>query len=350
MSRSVSLFPRYDQGENRVTNYCLLMMRLLYEEDPRAFRALLDQLGAIDLENRIGVEFGQQHHTSDGTVDGVISQKSFYTYVETKLSQRFNLGQLERYLENLSKMSGYRILIALGKEGGQHDRIAKDAAAQAQKLDIGFAYWDFESFVKALEDDTVSRLVPHLTDTVAEFRLFLEEENLLSNWRTLLDVVNCAQTADGVKRWESYICPLGTRGYNHKRCRFFGAYGEKAVRLVGEIDAVVVLKPEQKEDEVRFNNCSRSEQMLITEARRKAECWKARDFPAQVFLLNDVKECKCLEKDTKYGLRKNNLAFDLSDLDPFPKSVDDLIKGLQDKKWSHWHFKDPISTAERIFA
>lgn len=35
MSEGISLFSGYNQKENRHTNYCLLMLKLLYEEIPK---------------------------------------------------------------------------------------------------------------------------------------------------------------------------------------------------------------------------------------------------------------------------------------------------------------------------
>jgi hypothetical protein len=35
MGKQVSLFSGYGQKENRTTNYCLLMLKLIYEENPK---------------------------------------------------------------------------------------------------------------------------------------------------------------------------------------------------------------------------------------------------------------------------------------------------------------------------
>jgi hypothetical protein len=36
MTRPISLFSGYSQGENRTTNYCLLLLKMLYEENPKS--------------------------------------------------------------------------------------------------------------------------------------------------------------------------------------------------------------------------------------------------------------------------------------------------------------------------
>jgi hypothetical protein len=35
MSRDITLFSGYSQKENRTTNYCLLVLEMLYEENPK---------------------------------------------------------------------------------------------------------------------------------------------------------------------------------------------------------------------------------------------------------------------------------------------------------------------------
>ena len=35
MGKTISLFSGYSQKENRTTNYCLLALRMIYEENPK---------------------------------------------------------------------------------------------------------------------------------------------------------------------------------------------------------------------------------------------------------------------------------------------------------------------------
>jgi hypothetical protein len=58
MGKEISLFSGYDQLENRTTNYCLLMLRMLYQENPKLLSETLATLlpGQSDLQ--VGVQLG----------------------------------------------------------------------------------------------------------------------------------------------------------------------------------------------------------------------------------------------------------------------------------------------------
>lgn len=49
MSREVSLFSGYSQRENRTTNYCLLILKMLYEENPKFLAEVLSALVGEEL-------------------------------------------------------------------------------------------------------------------------------------------------------------------------------------------------------------------------------------------------------------------------------------------------------------
>lgn len=59
MSREISLFADYHQKENSVTNYCGLMMKLIYEESPKRFEELLATLIQSDKDIPVGPIFSQ---------------------------------------------------------------------------------------------------------------------------------------------------------------------------------------------------------------------------------------------------------------------------------------------------
>ena len=60
MSSSISLFSGYHQSENRTTNYCLLALKLIYEENPSLLAEALSNLtGDESLINSVGVNFMQ---------------------------------------------------------------------------------------------------------------------------------------------------------------------------------------------------------------------------------------------------------------------------------------------------
>src|SRR5438552_15167922 len=60
-------------------------------------------------------------------------------------------------------------------------------------------------------------------------------------WTQRLDVVNCAWSIGDVRRLRAYQCPTTGGMYAHQRSRFFGAYKNKTVPFVAEIEALVEL-------------------------------------------------------------------------------------------------------------
>jgi len=82
--REISLFSGYNQKENRHTNYCLLLLKQLYEENPRFLAEALDGITGGEGDSVIGVQFRQQEQHSSTIPDGVIKQQPFTLFVETK--------------------------------------------------------------------------------------------------------------------------------------------------------------------------------------------------------------------------------------------------------------------------
>ena len=58
MGKAISLFSGYSQGENRTTNYCLLILKLLYEENPKLLGDVLNSLPNIDIGDTVGAVGG----------------------------------------------------------------------------------------------------------------------------------------------------------------------------------------------------------------------------------------------------------------------------------------------------
>ena len=84
MSHSITLFSGYSQKENRTTNYCLLMLKMVYEENPKFLAEVLTSLVGEELGERIGVKFQQQAKKTSSVPDGLILQPAFTIYIETK--------------------------------------------------------------------------------------------------------------------------------------------------------------------------------------------------------------------------------------------------------------------------
>jgi hypothetical protein len=95
MGMPVTLFSGYGQKENRTTNYCLLILKMLYEENPNYLAEFLTTLVGEDLGNDVGVKFLQQQKKVHAVPDGLVIQRPFTIYIETKHFDWFYDSQLE---------------------------------------------------------------------------------------------------------------------------------------------------------------------------------------------------------------------------------------------------------------
>lgn len=332
MSRPISLFSGYSQRENRTTNYCLLLLKMLYEENPKFLAEVMSAVVGEDLGERIGVKFRQQEPKASSTPDGLILQRAFTIYIETKNWDWFYSEQLAKHLAALNEESpGLKVLIALANfESAELEKFApvRQLCAQQYKGEIIFKEVSFEDFVQALQ---LPSLPKNLMDAVAEFRSYLDEQNLLPSWERLLDVVNCAGTADNeVLVGNVYMCPTTGGAYNHQRCKYFGMYRDKHIEQVALIEAVVDVEAPEKAT-VKWHNVSRSKDELKTLAEEKVQKLRPGAFPTRVFLLGPLYATNC-QKDSPRGMQTSKQYFDVGPLKV--DGAEQLAHALSDKTWS----------------
>lgn len=331
MGRSISLFSGYSQSENRTTNYCLLILRLLYEESPKLLAEVFNSLVGDDFGNNFGISFYQQKRKKGSVPDGLIIQKALNVYIETKNYDWFYSSQLGQHLENLNKeTSGAKLLIALGKfeskERGAFDDIIS-LIKNRYKDDMYFIAISFEEFLQAIQQVT---LPIELKDFVTDFENYLNEQNLLPQWKTRLDVVNCAKNPEENQKYKAYFCPAKGGSYSHKRCQYFGVYYEKSVKYVARIEAVVDVLDEE-DAEIKWNNFSRKSSEVKDDAKNRLKKARPGAYPTRVFLLDELIPTNFV-KETTGGMLSSKKYFDISELEV--EDAHSLAKSLKGRSWS----------------
>jgi hypothetical protein len=225
MGSEISLFSGYSQKENRTTNYCLLVLKLLYEENPKFLGEVLAGIVGEDLADVVGVQFRQQVRKKNSVPDGVVSQRAFTLYIETKNWDWFKEDHLQRHLDQLdAETPGTKVLIALSNfESLAASRFAgiEELCRTKYKGSVFFKAVTFEELVEALPEENVSK---NLRDTLEEFEEYLDEQGLLPRWKTRLDVVNCSGLPAEVTEGGVYMCPARGGPYKHARAKYFGMY------------------------------------------------------------------------------------------------------------------------------
>jgi hypothetical protein len=305
---------------------------MLYEENPKFLSEVISSLIDESTGNSVGVKFFQQQKREGSVPDGLIFQKSFTIYIETKNFNWFYDNQLERHLKELNKEEGLKILVALGPFEGptkiQFQGIESLCEKQFQGS-IVFAAVSFEDFVAAIP---LSQLPKNLADAVSDFKNYLDGEGLLPTWKDYLDVVNCATLSHEVTEGGIYMCPATGGSYNHRRCKYFGMYRDKRVEKIALIKAVVEI-PTITSPALQWNNTDELEKDLLSIAVAAVKQFRPDECPLRVMILGKTYETK-FDKDTPGGMMGSKQYFEIGFLRI--ESAEELAKALDDKTWSNY--------------
>lgn len=331
MGRNITLFSGYDQAENRTTNYCLLVLKTIYEENPILLSNILSELLGEEFSDLIGVQFSQQERIENSVLDGVIRQKAFSLYIETKNFDWFYDEQLANHLKALNgESTGVKILIALSNfESSNTEKFnaIEQLCKEQYKGLIYFFRIDMEDFVSVLE--TVN-LPKNLNDLVSDLKVYFGEADLLPKWKNQLDVVGCSQNYDEIIKNEVFICPATNGQYNHARSKYIGFYTVKIVRKIAMIDAVVDIE-EDRTAIIKWRNNELSEEEIRKKAFAKLDELKPGYYPIRIFCLGELFDTN-FEKDSKGGMIGHKQYFDITSL--AANDAQDLAIKLAGKKWS----------------
>ncbi|NET78619.1 MULTISPECIES: hypothetical protein [Okeania] len=329
MSRNIRLFPSYSQRENQTTNHCLLILKMLYEENPKFLSEVLSKLLGEGLSGKVGVKFTQQVRRKQSTPDGEITQEPFSIFIETKRGNNFDEGQLLRHLESLKQKQGAKVLIALAnyEQDEPNDPAFSNVKKIAEADKILFLPISFEYFLESIKVEGLSK---SLADAIADLEEYFDEENLLPSWKYRLDVVNCAGTYDDVINHNIYVCTAKGGQYSHRRSLYFGVYRNKQVDRVAKIEAVVDIESED-EYSIKWKNVDKSDEELVEIARNRRSYIDNSWYPARVFLLADLHPTN-FRKTTPGGMQSSKRYFYIGSVN----DVTDLAEKLKDETWEQY--------------
>jgi len=335
MGREISLFADYHQKENSLTNYCGLLMKMLYEDSPRKFEELLATLLKTDTNIVVGPTFTQQTKTVKSIPDLAITQKSFSVFFETKTTDWFYEDQIIRHIAGFNQTADNKVLFLLSnfENDNLEEQFAKEIKA-AKKQKIILQPLTFEDFVGSLEQVCNSEYLRNLLD---EFKLYLDRNGRLPKWKYLLDVVSCSGTLEEIEQGV-YMCPDTGGAYSHRRAKYFGPYSSKKVADIFEINAIVVIEKNLGEAKIKWKNKNIKDDTLIEQARQKLQNWQWRidenkSVPLQVFLLDNRKETNFV-KETNGGMLQSKKYF--WDIATDCKNSQELAEKLRDKNWGDY--------------
>lgn len=333
MGREISLFADYHQKENSLTNYCGLLMKMLYEDSPRRFEELLATLLKTDTNIIVGPTFTQQTKTAKSIPDLAITQKSFSVFFETKTTDWFYEDQINRHIAGFNQSADDKILFLLSNfENDNLEEHFEKEIKEAKKSKIILQPLSFEDFVGSLEQVCNTEYLRNLLD---EFKLYLDRNERLPKWKYLLDVVSCSGTLEEIEQGV-YMCPDTGGAYSHRRAKYFGPYSSKRVSDIFEIMAIVVIEKNLGDAKIKWKNKSIKDETLIEQAKQKLQNWQWRidenkSVPLQVFLLDNRQETNFI-KETSGGMLQSKKYF--WDIATDCKNSQELAEKLRDKNWS----------------
>ena len=177
---NISLFTRYSTNENRITNYCMLFLRLLTAESPLFLRDVFGKILPLDKVPHFGVNFSQQHKNEAGSVpDGLITQKEVSIHFEFKTSDWFHMDQIQAHAEGLMKQSenanADKALILVSPSF--KETTLEDISALQEDYSVPIVAVTFYDLLLAIQ--AVDGVSKGLKEHLNEFRAFLEDEGLL---------------------------------------------------------------------------------------------------------------------------------------------------------------------------
>lgn len=334
MGKEISLFNDYHTKENILTNHCGVILKLLYEENPKSFEEVISTLTSQDFV--INPSFQQQVKKSSSIPDIVIEQKSFSIYFETKTFDWFYKDQIDRHLAGFNKKNDYNILFLLAnfEIDDLEERFKAQISKAKKEYNITLSPISFEQLIGVLENVESSE---EFQSFLIEFRDFLDRNNYLPTWKYLLDVVNCSSTIHEVHNNDVYMCPDTGGMYKHQRAFFFGGYKNKNVKYIHEIKALVVIEKGGEEAFIKWKNVDEDDNELIKEAKNKIYIYDYRiseinERNLQVFLLQNKHKTN-FRKSSPGGLYGSKKYFRDIGRKYNAYSSKDLAKHLKNVTW-----------------
>lgn len=335
MGKSISFFNPYSQGENQVTNYCGLMLKMLYKESPEAFEKTINDLISDSRESFSCLpDFSQQVKKQNSIPDLCFSQQAFEIYFETKKTDWFYNNQIERHIDGFENNNKTikRILFLLTNEFNPDEERIKDGVDYALEKGVilqKLSFKDFLDTLKRLFAENEFELSKYFREYLKDFEDYLLSNGFLNDWQNILDVINCRGTKEEIDKG-FYLCP-NIKTYSHRRAKYFGAYWDKNVNYIAEIKAKIILNCNQLK--IAWNNTQQSEEEIILIAKEKLEfCadWRKEELAnreMQMFLFGNLKQLD-YRKKTRGGMFSSKRYFTVK-----AKNINELFNELNNKTW-----------------
>lgn len=338
----VHFFQRYHSKENVATANALLLLTRMYASSAvEFFYFLSNYILPYGTEAEISFELQKKTKTKRSVLDACISQPSFKIAIETKLDNNFDMQQLEKHLDVFDS-ERYKILLTLdpeelnSNEKNDIKRILKEYNDKNGNKIVIHRHLTFQDLV-AKVGDCLGNDNREMKQILADYNTCCFQSGLISNADKMMRVRLAGDTFDANKRLNLYYDPSSKGFSGHE---YLGLYKDKAVRLIGKIQAVVdaeVIDGNEIEYSVRRGKLTDDIKNRIKEA--------IEDSKQYGYDLDNVQHCFfVVEKfydtffeKTSAGALMGIKFFNLSDVlnkKVLPNNVSRIAEELRTKTWS----------------
>ena len=319
MSR-VSYFQYYKKDENSVTNNTLLLLKYIYQENPRKIEAILNSLINGDLV--VGLEFENQIKGEYSVPDGHIKQDAFNIYIETKLGDNQSDDQILRHIKSIkhSNSVGKKYLLCLSKN---------KIKSNLEDSDVLIIHTTFRELLEKIEDEIEDWEV-RLKDIVEDYR---ENIKKLIPSNFIMFASNCGVTIDLNAKYGIYYD--NSNRPTREIAQYIGLYKDKKVNFIGKIKSVITYGGGENFDFER-GDVNENDKIIINEiikeTKEKTHYEDLSLIKHRYFVVDKFYSVK-FTKDTKGAMR----GLKYFDLEKYGINENDDIKKiaqkLNNKKW-----------------
>jgi hypothetical protein len=240
---NIHYFQRYHSQENVHTANAMLLLGRLYDYSPAKFYQFLLQYILPDADD-IELSITLQEKIQGGTVpDAAIAQNSFKIVVETKRYGQFEIGQLEGHLKSF-RGENHQVLLTLAPERMSADtkkKLDKKLGEYNRKNISSIVHCNltFEELIKWI-DDVLDERDFQMHDLIEDYRGYCEKDGLISDYGNRMRVKAAVHTFDDNQQLRVFYEKAKQGSSKHD---YLGLYNNKAVRLIGKIEDVIVALP-----------------------------------------------------------------------------------------------------------
>ncbi len=235
---NVHFFQRYHPKENVATANTMLLLQRLYFYSPNKFCTFIKTL-TNDNDFEFGLLIGMQEYNGKSVPDAVISQKSFKIVIETKIKDWFNEKQLENHLESFNNEE-IKILVSIASEHMALEKVDKFETLLKQKspgvrhINTTFAELA-DTIASTLDENKDSTFFEILSD----YREYCYADDLIPTAKKADNMIVSVSKFSMEFNVKNGVYYISSANRLKKECDYIGLYGDKTIKYIAKIDALV---------------------------------------------------------------------------------------------------------------